>query len=79
MSQIIKSHTFISVNELTKAIIKCGNEKDKDITLTDLFVLNPRCTLRTKEHTFINPTHYNHNNTLKLSETQYYHEYRHEP
>lgn len=60
-------HLYLPV----KAILQCGDTRDKDITLTKLFTLKPRCTLRTKKHTIINPVHYNHNTTLKLSkETQ---------
>ncbi|KAL7633727.1 UNVERIFIED_CONTAM: hypothetical protein RMT77_015681 [Armadillidium vulgare] len=67
ITEHIRSYIFISVNTPKKGILHCGNHRPKETVLTDIFILKPRCTIRTSYHTFMNPVHVKYNSTLKLS------------
>ncbi|KAL7648139.1 UNVERIFIED_CONTAM: hypothetical protein RMT77_000040 [Armadillidium vulgare] len=67
ITEHIRSYIFISVNTLKKGILHCGDHQPKETVLTDIFILKPRCTIRTSYHTFMNPVHVKYNSTLKLS------------
>ncbi|KAL7630095.1 UNVERIFIED_CONTAM: hypothetical protein RMT77_019772 [Armadillidium vulgare] len=67
ITEHIRSYIFISVNTPKKGILHCGNHRPKEAVMTDIFILKPRCTIRTSYHTFMNPVHVKYNSTLKLS------------
>ncbi|KAL7647404.1 UNVERIFIED_CONTAM: hypothetical protein RMT77_001000 [Armadillidium vulgare] len=67
ITEHIRSYIFISVNTPKKGILHCGNHRPEETLLTDIFILKPRCTIRTNYHTFMNPVHVKYNSTLKLS------------
>lgn len=67
IAESIRSHLFISVGSKRKGILHCGNFHPEEVTLDDIYILKPRCTMRTNYHTFINPVHVKYNSTLRLS------------
>ncbi|KAL7636896.1 UNVERIFIED_CONTAM: hypothetical protein RMT77_012654 [Armadillidium vulgare] len=67
ITENIRSHLFISVNKPKKGILHCGNHQPEEILIKYIYILKPRCSVRTNYHTFMNPIHIKYNSTLKLS------------